>query len=747
MHMDPRPALKAAKTPTQHAGGVLFRLALLSGVLLLLANCTPFSTAPTPVKSGNCSPVPLKTNDAYIVRDLKDNNKILSNKYSGLFTEGGQDSEELGCLIPVLEYLDKNETEPTAAKCTGGLEEENGVQKCWKRRLPDEKKKFFEIVRIKSDGTITQAFPSDPNKTNPQFNLPTDVEFRNAYFRMYFIKRAAGDSTSKENLESICLPMQVEKFQCFKSDSCNFFIEVYPTAPNGDINYKASPVGDSSCRLCAAEICDGKDNDCDGQVDNIVYTSDPIKKECFGSKPEDAKFLDVGVCKRGTSTCTDGAWSACAEHITPTTEVCDDKDNNCDGQTDENPKKLCDEARAKDSTIPVDSTCREGSCKCPEGTFANCGGTCRNTNEDPKHCGACDNACPAGANCVSGKCTCPTGQISCKDSTGKDACFDPKTEREHCGQCDIKCKSGEVCSSGKCDTTCGGTTPDRCGNACVDFQTDSNNCGACGTKCTGGKSCKSGKCECDSGFTDCNGTCYNLQTDSNHCGKCDNKCGGGTLCSSGSCGLTCTVAQPTPCPKFGICVNIEKDSAHCGACGNACAGGKSCVNKKCVCPAGWNDCNGTCKDPAKDAQNCGKCGNVCKAPTIVCSGGACINSCPSSTPDICSGGCTDIKKDSSNCGKCGTQCKNGKSCQNSKCVCINGETDCSGTCKNLQNDIANCGKCGTKCKAGEKCVSGACRADCPAGTPTSCGGQCVDTNVDTNHCGKCGFKCTGGQFC
>ena len=44
-------------------------------------------------------------------------------------------------------------------------------------------------------------------------------------------------------------------------------------------------------------------------------------------------------------------------------------------------------------------------------------------------------------------------------------------------------------------------------------------------------------------------------------------------------------------------------------------------------------------------------------------------------------------------------------------------------------------------------MSGACRADCPAGTPTSCGGQCVDTNVDTNHCGKCGFKCTGGQFC
>lgn len=43
----------------------------------------------------------------------------------------------------------------------------------------------------------------------------------------------------------------------------------------------------------------------------------------------------VGACQAGTQTCVQGAWTACQGEITPTTEVCDNIDNNCNGQIDE----------------------------------------------------------------------------------------------------------------------------------------------------------------------------------------------------------------------------------------------------------------------------------------------------------------------------------------------------------------------------------------------------------------------------
>ena len=75
-------------------------------------------------------------------------------------------------------------------------------------------------------------------------------------------------------------------------------------------------------------LCDGKDNDCDGQVDNFVA---PPKVAACGSK---------GVCAEGPLVCAASLWQCdwsamTAKGYEAFEATCDGKDNDCDGQTDE----------------------------------------------------------------------------------------------------------------------------------------------------------------------------------------------------------------------------------------------------------------------------------------------------------------------------------------------------------------------------------------------------------------------------
>jgi len=85
----------------------------------------------------------------------------------------------------------------------------------------------------------------------------------------------------------------------------------------------------------STEVCDGKDNDCDGQTDE-------------GNPGGGASCQTglLGVCAPGTMTCTNGAVS-CVQNVNKGPELCDNLDNDCDGQVDEN-------------------------CKCPAGTTQSC---------------------------------------------------------------------------------------------------------------------------------------------------------------------------------------------------------------------------------------------------------------------------------------------------------------------------------------------------------------------------------------
>src|ERR1700689_4499834 len=67
------------------------------------------------------------------------------------------------------------------------------------------------------------------------------------------------------------------------------------------------------------------------------YTEDGIASgSCAGAATQPcfsgaAATEGVGECRSGSQTCADGTWGGCAGQVLPTSEICDGRDNNCNG--------------------------------------------------------------------------------------------------------------------------------------------------------------------------------------------------------------------------------------------------------------------------------------------------------------------------------------------------------------------------------------------------------------------------------
>jgi hypothetical protein len=449
--------------------------------------------------------------------------------------------------------------------------------------------------------------------------------------------------------------------------------------------------------------CMSTSETCDGRDDDCDGQTDEAIE--LGS----CEAPGNGLCTMGVLRCEDAA-EMCVVAAEPSPETCNGLDDDCDGAADEGTDQECYPDDAKGCTARSDGgfdcigLCHPGKRACEAGELGECTGLVQPAAQET--CGGTE---AADENCngqVDDGCPCTGDEVQ--------SCYTGPARTADVG----RCRSGEQrCVNGVFGECEGSVVPatERCTNEGVDDDCDRllDDVFGEGLPCTDPGNlgaCRYGLYACSGGSLDC--VTREPAAEDNRCDGVDEDCDGPIdetfsfatdESNCGGCGVRCAAGQLC-CGS--VCRTIASDGQHCGACGAACGAGQTCCGGECVATNTNAHCGG-----------CGGCG-----AGQACCGGTCV-----------------ATNTTEHCGGCGG-CADGQACCGGQCVatntvdhcggcerCAAGLACCGGECVTLDT-VAHCGSC-SPCAGGEAC----------------CGGTCVATGTD-DHCAGCA-GCEGGQTC